>query len=89
MSDFKKKYAGFDQFTTDTIKAERERQTRVQEARAKQNANGGLTNEVFAATNPEFREACEKAGIQPTGRQAGKFRRKVGKAYKRTQGGRK
>ena len=40
-----------------------------------------MTNREFAATNEEFREACERAGIAPTQRQASKFRLRDGKAY--------
>lgn len=37
--------------------------------------NDGVVN------SPQFKEACEKAGIEPTRRQASKFRRKMGLAY--------
>lgn len=37
--------------------------------------NDGVLN------SPQFKEACEKAGIPATRRQASKFRRKMGKAY--------
>ncbi len=40
------------------------------------------TNNEFAKNNKQFIAACEKAGIQPTGRQAGKWRRQKGAAYK-------
>lgn len=39
------------------------------------------TNVHFAAHSPLFRKACELAGVPPTKRQAGKFRRGEGKAY--------
>ena len=40
-----------------------------------------MTNREFAATNEEFREACERAGIAPTQRQASKFRLRDGRAF--------
>lgn len=40
-----------------------------------------LTNREFAEQNQEFREACYKAGITPTARQASKFRNRHGKSY--------
>lgn len=40
------------------------------------------THTDFAKTNNEFRRACEAAGIEPTTRQAGKYRRGKGLAYK-------
>ena len=43
----------------------------------------GLINTHFAETDAEFRRACEKVGIPPTKRQASKWRRKVGLAYKK------
>jgi hypothetical protein len=39
------------------------------------------TNKDFAKTDTKFREACEKAGITPTARQASKWRMKRGKAW--------
>jgi hypothetical protein len=33
-----------------------------------------MTNKKFAETNAEFIEACRAAGIEPTARQAGKWR---------------
>jgi len=39
------------------------------------------TNRDFALNNEEFRQACARAGIQPTQRQASKFRLRDGKAY--------
>jgi len=41
-----------------------------------------MTNAEFANTDKVFREACEKADIKPTRRQASKWRRKVGLAWK-------
>lgn len=41
-----------------------------------------ITNVEFAKTNQAFRFACEVAGIEPTERQASKYRRKTGLAYK-------
>jgi hypothetical protein len=39
-----------------------------------------MTNRDFAKTKG-FVEACVKAGIEPTTRQASKYRRKMGVAY--------
>jgi hypothetical protein len=41
-----------------------------------------VTNEQFAASSEAFKEACELAGVKNTARQASKFRRKMGAAYK-------
>jgi len=41
-----------------------------------------VSNREFAESNKNFISACEKAGIKPTQRQASKYRRKVGLAYK-------
>ena len=40
-----------------------------------------ITNTEFAKTNKEFKLACSRAGVEPTPRQASKFRRKRGLAY--------
>lgn len=41
-----------------------------------------MTNREFSEKNKNFREACEKVGLQPTIRQASKYRRRKGKVYK-------
>jgi hypothetical protein len=41
-----------------------------------------VDNATFAATNQQFKDACSKAGVQNTKRQASKFRRKFGAAFK-------
>lgn len=81
MNEKKLRYTGFNAIGEEKAKAEKARLLAKAEARAKQNANGGVTNDVFAATNDEFKAACEKAGVPATARQAGKFRRKAGRAY--------
>ena len=43
------------------------------------------TNRVYAETNQAFRNACAKAITPPTKRQASKFRRGLGKAWKALQ----
>ena len=43
-------------------------------------------NAQFAGNNDDFRKACEKADIPPTRCQAGKWRRKVGKAWQLKSG---
>ena len=40
------------------------------------------TNSEFAAKNGTFRNACEAAGVEPTKRQASKYRRGMGQARK-------
>ena len=40
-----------------------------------------ITNKHFALKNEWFRAACVKAGVEPTTRQASKWRLKKGKAY--------
>ena len=39
------------------------------------------TNREFAEKDAEFREACFRAGIEPTARQASKFKLHFGKAW--------
>lgn len=41
-----------------------------------------VDNRTFAGTNQQFKDACSAAGVQPTKRQASKFRRKFGAAFK-------
>lgn len=41
-----------------------------------------MTNAAFARTDKTFAAACEQAGIDPSSRQAGKFRRQTGVAYR-------
>lgn len=41
-----------------------------------------FTNTEYATTNMLFQNACEKAGIPTTSRQASKFQRGKGLAYK-------
>ncbi len=40
------------------------------------------SNREFAKTNVKFLEACGKAQVDPTKRQASKYRRKIGRAWK-------
>lgn len=40
------------------------------------------TNKSFAKTDKVFIEACNRAGVQPTTRQASKYRNRRGLAYK-------
>jgi hypothetical protein len=40
------------------------------------------TNKDFAANDSNFASACQKADVPATARQASKFRRGFGKAYK-------
>ena len=41
----------------------------------------GQSNAEYAKTNEAFRAACEKAGVDPTPRQASKYRNGIGAAY--------
>jgi hypothetical protein len=41
----------------------------------------GQSNHEFAKSNGTFIQACEAAGVEPTVRQASKFRNKRGAAY--------
>lgn len=43
---------------------------------------GDIPNKVFAMKDKGFLAACEKAGVQPTARQASKFRLGKGAAFK-------
>jgi len=45
-----------------------------------------MFNAEFAKANTDFINACEAAGIPATARQAGKFRRKTGVAYRVSAG---
>jgi len=45
---------------------------------------GRISNRDFADNNQEFIKDCEKVNLKPTKRQASKYRRKTGKAYKGT-----
>lgn len=41
-----------------------------------------IDNAVYARTNKAFKKACERVKLQPTKRQASKYRMKKGLAYK-------
>ena len=45
-----------------------------------------MTNKEFAGTNAMFIEACKRANITPTSRQAGKWQRHVGLAWMTNRG---
>ena len=45
----------------------------------------GVTNKEFAKENKEFRKVCKTAEVEPTTRQASKFRNKTGRAYNATR----
>ena len=47
---------------------------------------GNITMAVFADTNEQFKKACADAGVEPTKRQASKWRSKRGLAYKTMRG---
>ena len=46
---------------------------------------GDMSNKKFAEENGSFKEACKKAEVEPTTRQASKFRNKTGAAYNATR----
>lgn len=45
-----------------------------------------MTNREFTK-DENFIKCCEMANVKPTKRQASKYRRKMGLAYKKSQGG--
>ena len=45
-----------------------------------------MTNRKFAKEDEKFQKACMSVEIEPTTRQASKFRNKKGKAYKAQRG---
>lgn len=45
-------------------------------------SNAHLLNRDFAKLDEQFRSACRAAGIEPTVRQASRWRQKTGKAWK-------
>ena len=47
-----------------------------------QRPKGYVTNAEFAGQDEAFKSACERAGIPATKRQASKWRRKLGTAYR-------
>jgi len=44
-----------------------------------------MTNREFSESNPEFKAACGNVQIPATKRQASKWRRRLGKAWKEWQ----
>lgn len=46
-----------------------------------------LTNRDFSKTDKAFLAACKKADVEPTVRQASKYRNKCGLAYRASKGG--
>jgi len=47
---------------------------------------GGVPNQMFALQDAGFKAACEAAGVQPTRRQASKYRNQKGSAFKAKKG---
>ena len=45
----------------------------------------GMTHRDFALVDDEFRKACERAKVQPTKRQAARFRQRRGQAFAAAQ----
>lgn len=56
----------------------------IKNARRKsvENCPYAQTNAQFAAENDTFKQACATAGVEPTKRQASKFRRGMGQAWR-------
>jgi hypothetical protein len=77
----RKMYKGWAVLSGEAAKAEKARINKRREDAAK-NSGGKLTNASFAATDTEFKECCELAGVPATSRQASKWFRKEGLAYK-------
>lgn len=75
-----KKYKGWASLSDERAKQEKERINKRREAAVK-NAAGRMTNASFAATDEGFKNACQRAGVEPTARQASKWFRKMGRAY--------
>lgn len=48
---------------------------------------GYVTNKMFAASDENFRACCAEAGVEPTARQASKFRSRKGQAWKAHKSG--
>ena len=47
-----------------------------------QNYKTKVSNSEFSKTNKKFKEFCKIAGVEPTVRQASKWRNQKGSAYK-------
>ena len=83
MSTFEKKkpsYTGYKAISAEREKAERQRIQAKKDAATK-NADGRPTFAYFAAHDQQFIDACQKAGIPATARQASKWFRQRGLAY--------
>jgi Tfp pilus assembly protein PilE len=78
--NMKPKYQGYDQYNEEKRKAAKAKLASKREA-AEKNAEGRTTNAYFASHDTEFMEACERAGVPNTPRQASKYQRKRGLAY--------
>ena len=79
-NDKKSKYQGYRLIDGDRAK-EAKLAIDTRRDRAAKNADGRPTNDYFAKHDALFMEACERAGIPNTARQASKYQRKLGKAY--------
>jgi len=55
---------------------------RANNAALMSNYGRGLTNKAFAAQDKAFNDKCVLADVKPTKRQAAKYRRGIGSAYK-------
>jgi hypothetical protein len=74
-------YTGYRALSEEKSKAEKSRIQAKKDAATK-NADGRPTFAYFAAHDQQFIDACQKVGIPATARQASKWFRQRGLAYK-------
>ena len=65
---------------------EQEKARKHAQLEARKSMRYDTTNAEFAKENATFRKACEAAGVEPTTRQASKYRNGQGIAYKTREG---
>lgn len=75
----KPRYQGF-KLGADSADNRRQAQLRLEKALRNSAGKEEMSNEAFAASDGEFRRHCEIAGVQPTRRQASKYRNRYGAA---------
>ena len=78
-----KKKAGYTGYKALSVEKEKSERARIQAKKDKtiKNADGKPTFAFFAAHDEGFINACQKAGIPATARQASKWSRQRGLAY--------
>lgn len=62
-------------------KEEREKSEQHARKERHKSCTSGMTNAQFAQSDQGFKTACSKAEVEPTRRQASKYRMGYGKAY--------